>query len=221
MDTNVADGTDQAIPLFYMEPVELIAKSKEEGRPVFRDTEFVKIMLPGFKDIVCRKVRPEDIDRWPQHYRKFKENNNTETIVGTPISQWNGIKPSQAAACKSLNILSVEALANLPDQPLRKLGPDCYELQKRAKDFLNAANSNSRISELESKLADALKQIEELKNPAPAPIPVIDKNVNEAVKSAFEIGASPATPKKYVHPDGRTWSGKGRKPQWVKDMEAK
>lgn len=215
MEMNVADGTDQSIPLFYMEPVELIAQSKAEGRPVYRDTEFVKIMLPGFKDIVCRKVRPEDIDRWPVHYRKFKENNNTETIVGTPISQWNGIKPSVAAACKSLNILSVEALASLPDQPLRKLGPDCYELQKRAKDFLSSANSNSRITELEAKLADALRQIEELKKPKDGIAIAAQVEADEPLKITDGKTAT------YCHPDGRTWSGKGRKPNWVKDMEAK
>ncbi len=202
MDTNASDVKDTAFPLFYMEPVELIAQSKAEGRPVFRETEFVKVMLPGFKDISVHKVRPEDIERWPEYYRKFKEGNNTETIIGTPIKEWNGIRPSQAAACKTLNVLSVEALASLPDQALRKLGPDCYELQKRARDFLSSANSSSRITELEKKLEEALNTIETLKvSPQVEPIKAESKEI--------------------TGPDGKTWSGKGRKPNWVKEMEGK
>lgn len=222
MDINVPDSKDMAIPLFYMEPVELVAQSKAEGRPVFRDTEFVKIMIPGFKDISCHKVRPEDIERWPRQYQAFKEGNNTEMVIGTPITEWNGIKPSQAATCKALKVLSVEALANLPDAPLRKLGPDCYDLQRRAKEFLNSANSNSRISDLEKKLADALKTIEELKKPAEMIMtggPVKIEATITGTSSPEPITSVANTI--VTSPDGETWSGRGRKPNWVKEMEGK
>jgi DNA-binding protein H-NS len=119
-----------------------------------------------------------------------------------------------------LNILSVEALANLPDQPLRKLGPDCYELQRRAKEFLAGAATNSRITELQEQLTKALARIAELEKPVEKQIeaePVIVPSPEIPVK-AVEKSSTEVSSKTVTHTDGRTWSGRGRKPQWVKDM---
>lgn len=172
---------DTARPIFQVRAVQNKFKTEKEGRPIFDNLEYVEIVVPGNKDRLARKVREDDIRRWPQHYKAFKEHSDGKFVTGTPIGEWSFLTPHQVATCKALNVFSVEALAMLPEEPLRKLGPGSYELQKKAKDFLNNENDSSKkIKELQTKLEAALARITELEGKEPTPVDTVGGPVASA-----------------------------------------
>lgn len=147
--------TDNCIPVFYTRPVQNNFKTKLEGRPIFEDKEFVKILIPGTtNESPDRPVTSNDIERWPDQYNKFKSKQE-QTTEGTPLEVWPMMTQSRVAELKSLNIFSVDQLAELPEGNISKVGPDAHELKKQAKAFLSAAKG-SQVEEL-------LKEIEDLK----------------------------------------------------------
>ena len=60
-------------PRFYMRPVQNKFKSKEEGRAIFEDIEYVEVIIAGDKNNKPHfKVTDEHKQRWPKQYEKFK-----------------------------------------------------------------------------------------------------------------------------------------------------
>lgn len=139
---NQADNTG-IFPQFFIEPKEHKAKSLEAGRPIFVDQEYVRIVIAGdSKSSPVHKVNQSHIDRWPDHYRAFKQGHEAP-IEGTPLNQWPSISASQAAELKALNIHTVEALAQLPDTGIQRIGMGGRELVKKAVAFLEAAKDTA------------------------------------------------------------------------------
>ena len=70
-------------PIFYWVPKQDEAASIAEGRPIFKDTEYVKIIVPGSStSIVQKPVRDDDRRRFAEAYAKFKKG-DPEQLVGT------------------------------------------------------------------------------------------------------------------------------------------
>lgn len=159
---------DEARPHFYFKAKQHKAKSVQEGRPIFRQLPYVKILIPGdSRNIVDRPVNDTDKKRWPREWRSFEERQeNVEE--GTPIQEWPFLNVAQVAEFTAMNIRTVEQLANLSDTGLDRIGTGARALQARAKSFLKPAAENEvaqreekqamlrRISELEAKLEQAL-----------------------------------------------------------------
>jgi hypothetical protein len=157
------------MPKFYLRQKEDKKRSIEEGRPCFKDVEYVQIMIGGDKNnIVDRKIRDEDKYRWPVLYQNFK-NGIENSVDGTPVKEWTAISASRALELNALNIFTVEQLADLSDNAIQSIGMDGRSLVSRAKMFLASASDNAaseKIAHENEKLKsemDALKlQMSEL-----------------------------------------------------------
>lgn len=161
MDTQVSQSG--IFPRFYNKAVQNKAESDKAGRPIFRDVEYVEIRIAGDKgSIVCRKVRDEDRQRWPEVYERFKKQQET-AIEGTPVEEWPVLTASQAAELKALNIFTVEALAELKDSGLANLGMGARDLQAKAKAYIAASEDTSVVQQQASQIADLERQVEFLK----------------------------------------------------------
>lgn len=142
-------------PVFKMVPVENKAKSREAGRPIYEEREYVEIIIPGSRnERPVRRVQDEDKERWPREYAAFKRNQE-ETQEGTPLEQWPRMTRSRVHELKAVGVFSVEDLAALSDQNLANVGPDARELRDNAKAFLGSDDDEkerlkARIEELES-----------------------------------------------------------------------
>lgn len=168
---DVADRErDEAMPHFYMRAKQHKADTEKEGRAIFHQVPYVKILVPGDnKNIVDRPVKDEHKKRWPRLWQRFEET-QSNVIEGTPIDQWPFLNVAQVAEMKAMNIQSVEQLANLSDGGLEKIGMGARALQKRAQDFLKPAGENEkslreenaelkqRMAEMEAKLEQAINQ---------------------------------------------------------------
>lgn len=146
-------------PVFKLVPVENKAKSRESGRPIYEEREYVEIIIPGSRnERPVRKVQEADKDRWPREYAAFQRNHE-QTQEGTPLEQWPRMTRSRVYELKAVGVFSVEDLAALSDQNLANIGPDARELRDNAKAFLGSdpgevQELRARIEELEAENAE-------------------------------------------------------------------
>lgn len=164
---HLEDGRVYAV--FFTDAMRDEYASNEQGRPIYKDTEFVRIICPGDKtNIVVRPARDADRSRFPRQYAAFKRGEQ-EQVVGTPLSQWPLMGRSQVEEFRSLGIMSVEHLAELRDDIKLKI-PGAVQLCQRAKDWLAAASDSAILGKLraereeqDERIATLEKQIEDLK----------------------------------------------------------
>ncbi|MEF0939629.1 hypothetical protein [Rhizobium sp. BR 362] len=135
---------------FTLEPVEQSFKSKEAGRPIFEDREFVRIVIAGDKNTeVFREATDTDKERFHEPYARFKRGlGEREQIVGTPLAQWPLLKPSQIREFEAINIYTVEQMAALSDTMKQNIGMGAHEIVAAAQAFLASAKDGSVASAL-------------------------------------------------------------------------
>lgn len=155
---------DTAIPRFYVEPVQNMAKTAAEGRPVFDDREFVEINVPGDrKNVVVSLVKEEHKRRWPRHYEAFKAQAEIAS-EGWPLEAWPGVTRSQCEELKFFKVFTVETLADLPDDALGRCVPmGGFELREKARRTLATAKGAAPAEKLAAELAGRDATITEMK----------------------------------------------------------
>lgn len=168
----VQHGTDAGLYVeFYIESIHDEEASAEQGRPIYVDREFIKIIPVGDKNtVICRPVRfkeeggvPPDTMRWAAKYEQFKRQGFV-TQEGTPLEQWPILTKSQVMMMKSSNVHTVEQLAAVADGNLGNLGMGARELQEKAKIYLQQAKDGSGLEKLHKENEVLRDQIEALRN---------------------------------------------------------
>lgn len=169
-------------PKFKIEPIQHIAKSEAEGRPVFVDREIVEIHIAGdAKSVVVRRVQESDKQRWPEQYEAFKKGLD-QPLEGTPLNEWGSLPASRAAELKAMKIYTVEALADLDDNKIKNIGMGGRALVEKAKAFLDVsadqavaeryAAENVKLKDdiemLKQQMADLSKQVDKQRKPKAA-----------------------------------------------------
>lgn len=165
----VQHGDDRGLFVtFEQKPILDDEKSLIEGRPIYKDVDFVTIRVVGDNTrVVERPVRfeptgrdPSDLDRFPRQWAAYK-NKQANPIVGTPITEWPPISKSMAMELKALNIHTIEALAELSDQNLRT---GFRDLRTKAQAWLKNAKDNSSYLALQEENEKLRRDMEALKN---------------------------------------------------------
>lgn len=124
---------------FYTEAIELKAESEKQGRPVYRDVPFIKIVVPGdVNNIIERKATKEDEAKFPKAWARYKAQ-ESDAHEGTPLEQWPQMSRSLVKEAKFFEIHTVEQLAGLSDINVSKMGMGYLELRNKAKAWLTAA----------------------------------------------------------------------------------
>lgn len=166
-------GDESLFVRFYVAPVENKAASKEEGRPIFEDKEYIEIRIPGDrKSAVTRIARQKDIDRFPRHYAAFKNRTSEEVEeIGTPLREWTPIPRSLVEEFAYFNIKTVEQLAGVNDGNVQKAS-GLFEWRQKARDFLERAEAEAdgikfdalktENEELKDQVAELLARLEKL-----------------------------------------------------------
>jgi hypothetical protein len=141
---------------FYLRPMIQPSESDVANRPIFRDIEHVRIMVPGDKlSIIDRCASEDDKSRFPDHYAKFKAGEGQQ-VVGTRLDAVPFMTRSKVEEYKFFGIFTVEQLAEAADSVGQKFMGFNND-KTRAQKFLEAANgTDSRVTALE-------KMVEELK----------------------------------------------------------
>lgn len=167
---------------FYNDGIENEKESLAQGRPVFREVTFIKIMIPGNKsEIIERKMRDTDKQEYPMQYQAFM-NGVEEPVDGMPLKDWAPITRSQVMELAHFGCKTVEQLAGMADSNAQNFMA-IMGLRQKARDWLEEAEKHAPVSAIRAEndqlrnqmaaLQDQMDQMvaaqkEDVKKPAPA-----------------------------------------------------
>ena len=142
---------------FYLHPCENQAQTTKQGRPIFEEKEYIRIMVPGDKSsIIERPVRVGDLPNMDNHkygieYDAFKRGAE-QGLVGTPLAEWPMITRSQAKELEYFNVRTVEQLSSMPDTSVQNFA-GLANLREQAKRFIEQAEAGAPLAQMQAELS--------------------------------------------------------------------
>lgn len=162
-EAGMRDDVPQVGVGFCLYPLEDQAESEVAGRPIFKDVEFIKIQVPGDRESIYFQPATKDHQRrFPKAYAMFKEH-SAIAQQGTPIEQWPAITRGLALTFKAAGIPTVEALAEVHDGNLEKLGHQGRDWRSKARGYLAQSADTAAAQKLEREKQQLLDMIAELR----------------------------------------------------------
>jgi hypothetical protein len=158
------DGDRRLLVKFGLFPEHDVEASAKEGRPIFKEREYVWIMVPGDKETivhrpVIRVPGRSDPERFPQQWQAFLNKQTQETAGGTPLREVSFISSSQVKELEYFNCYTVEQLANMPDSASIKFMA-VHKLKQLAKDYLQAAKETAPLTAMRAEMEKKDSQLE-------------------------------------------------------------
>jgi hypothetical protein len=148
---------------FYIRPVMNNFRSSEEGRPIYEEQEYIRIIVPGdSKTTVDCPVDDTFRMRFTKQYDKFKKGLE-QAVDGTPLEMWPQMTVGLCAELKAMNVSTVEQLASLDDGKAQKI-MGSYDLRRKAQAFLDAAQGEAANNKMVAELTKRDDEITLLKN---------------------------------------------------------
>lgn len=120
-------------------------KTVEAGHEVYVDAVFVKIAVPGDRDMtVLQPASAEHKRRFPQAWAAFQAREaGVATTEGLPIHMWAPITRATALTLRACNVFTVEQLAEVHDGNVDGLGTNGRELREKARAFIKQGRDNA------------------------------------------------------------------------------
>jgi len=136
---------------FERRPIEDKAASVAAGHYVAKDVDYALITPPYSKDVLIKKVDawleqlktdvsnkrvPQSwVDAQKKAYNYFLKGQELP-LEGTPIKGWGMISPAQQETLVKMHVLTVEQLAAMNDEGVRRVGIGAIELKNKATAWL-------------------------------------------------------------------------------------
>lgn len=129
---------------FYRQWVRNNFKSKQEGREVGEEQDFILIISPGnSKTEVRRKATEADMMAYGPEWAAYQQGKEQQ-MSGTPVELLPGLPNGMADALKAMCVYTIEQLAGLSDIGMQKLGMGANELRNKAKTYLQGNGAGLR-----------------------------------------------------------------------------
>jgi hypothetical protein len=145
-------GDKSMVAIFYTRPHQDLAKSNEQGRPIFEDKVYVRIHPPGERlNIVDRPANITDQRRFPMQWAQFRENQQ-QIPDGTPVDMLYPNKPSVASMLKAHGVWTVEQLAALSGDAIENIGMGSQTYVNDAAKYLAMAQKGVGAGQLRTEL---------------------------------------------------------------------
>jgi hypothetical protein len=158
IESDTQDADSRLAVKFYKRAVKLEHESNEAGRPIFKDFDFVRIMVAGDNlTEIDTYAQESHKQRFPRQWLQYQASQDSSSeIHGTPVEQWPLITQSQAQELRAIKFLTVESIANASDLQLQRIGMIAgmspHAFRDKAKTFLNlateSAEANKRAEEI-------------------------------------------------------------------------
>jgi hypothetical protein len=158
---------------FLVKSVQDKVETLAQGRPIFKEVVYIDIRIPGERDSAfCGPATRQHVERFPEHYRAFRNRTSDEEVVGTPLAEWPLVTRSQVEELAFFNVKTVEDLVNMPDSSNHQI-MGINTLKAKAKEFLDAnkgkkelqAEFDKREQALQAKLDAMQAQLDALSKP--------------------------------------------------------
>jgi len=159
IESDISNPDSRLTVKFYKRPVKLEDESIAQGRPIFQEFDFIKILVPGDAlTEIDTYVTEGHKTRFPIQWANYMNRQGSEIAFnGTPLSEWPQISVSQAEELKGIKFHTVEAIAHASDQQLQRIGMIAgmspHNFRERAKTFLNLAKESADVSKRDEELA--------------------------------------------------------------------
>lgn len=178
---------------FYSDALPDADESQKQGRAIYREADFVMIMVPGDKySIVRRPVQPRDIQRFGERYRAFRSGKSQETAGGTPLALVSWLTKPQVKELEYLGCHTLENLAGMPDSTVQKFMP-LQGLKQRAKDAVLAAKEAAPLLALRTEIEIKDAELAEMRKAQAEQMAMI-KQLQEAVMNSATAQTPPEKP---------------------------
>jgi hypothetical protein len=131
--------------------IEDVVETLAQGHYVAKDVDMALITPPYSKDVMKYKVKAwfdildQDVrnnripqrwvDNYKEAYRAF-QNGQELPVNGSPIRGWGVISPAQQETLIKMNVLTVEDLAAMNDEGMKRVGMGGIDLKNKAKAWL-------------------------------------------------------------------------------------
>lgn len=151
------------------------AASLEAGHYVAKDVDYALITPPYSKDEVRVKVTQwienmqQDVrnERMPAEWQEFNlkayrawQNGQEIPLNGTPIRGWGVISPAQQETLIRMMVLTIEDLAAINDEGLRRIGMGALELKNKAIAWLQSIKDKGPLVMENAALKTKVEQLE-------------------------------------------------------------
>jgi len=155
--TGAVNPDSKLAVIFYSKAVQNEFESEKQGRPIFKDMDFVKIFVPGDPTTVIDTFAREDHKkRFPMHWAHYQNKHGGDSReIGTPLSQWPRLSQAQVEELRALKFFTVESIAGASDAQLQRIGMIAgmapYAFRDHAVRFLKVAEGDSATKEAEDR----------------------------------------------------------------------
>lgn len=181
LDESRFAGDDRLFVTFSRKPVHQVGASREAGRAVYKEVDFIRIMVPGDKlSIVERPVDEIDRRRFAVKYEKWLTT-QSNAIEGTPLVSLPTMTPAKVEEYKFFGIHTVEQLAGAADSVGQRFF-GFNEDKRRANAFIEVAKGNAPLEKMSEELKVRDAAIEEMK----AQIASLQRNLGKQRKADAE-----------------------------------
>ena len=186
-------GADARLAVqFYKKSVKQEDASNEAGRPIFKEFDFVRIMIPGDNlteiDTYAQESHKQRFPRQWAHYQN--QVSNHQDIIGTPLEQWPQITRSQAEELRGLKFHTVEAIADCSDQQLQRIGMVAgmspHNFRLKAKAFLNLANNSAEVAQREAEMQALRAENDKIKAETDAKLTAMQEQMSALLAAVAE-----------------------------------
>lgn len=161
MSTNQSRMDDALLVKFFLKPKQDKRASEEQGRPIFKEVEYIDIKIPGDRSGgACRPALAKDIARFPKHYDAFKKRieGEDEAVQGTLLAEWPQATRAMVEELAFFNVKTVEQLAGMSDANSGQF-MGMNGLKAKAQQWLALAKEQKGATELKMELEKRDEQI--------------------------------------------------------------
>ena len=184
IESDVSSADSRLAVQFYKKSLKQDLASDEAGRPIFKEFDFVRIMIPGDNlteiDTYAQESHKQRFPRQWAHYQNQVANH--QDIIGTPLEQWPQITRSQAEELRGLKFHTVESIADCSDQQLQRIGMVAgmspHNFRLKAKAFLNLANDSAEVAQREAELQALKEENAKIKSETEAKLAAMQEQVS-------------------------------------------
>jgi len=192
IESDLSNPDSRLAVKFYKRPVELKNESIAQGRPIFQEFDFIKILVPGDAlTEIDTYVSDAHKTRFPIQWANYMNRQGSEeSFSGTPLSEWPQVSASQAEELKGIKFHTVESVAHCSDQQLQKIGMIAgmspHNFRERAKTFLNLASETADISKREEELAQLREENAKIKAETEAKLAAMQEQMSALLSAVGE-----------------------------------
>jgi hypothetical protein len=192
IESDIQNADARLAVQFYKKSVKQDAASAEAGRPIFKEFDFVKIMIPGDNlteiDTYAQDSHRQRFPRQWAHYQNQVANH--QDIIGTPLDQWPQVTRSQAEELRGLKFHTVESIADCSDQQLQRIGMVAgmspHNFRQKAKAFLNLATDSAEVAQREAELQALRSENDKIKAETDAKLAAMQEQMSALLAAVAE-----------------------------------